>query len=173
MAESAAIALLCIVRFEHGLKWVILASEHPPPESCAASSSSITRACTAQMKCVSGWDMVRRRRVHHLQARLDERAERMAPGCYLPHALVGIFPHPQGHDYWCYQSAIVRTALCYNTLVALPTGTGKTLVAAAVLHKFLQWCPTRLCIFADNRIRIRRLDARACDGAADARRRSA
>jgi superfamily II DNA or RNA helicase len=63
---------------------------------------------------------------------------RMAPGGYLPHARVGIFPHPQGHDYRCYQSAIVRTALCYNTLVALPTGTGKTLVAAAVLHNFLQ-----------------------------------
>ena len=62
----------------------------------------------------------------------------MAPGGYLPHARVGIFPHPQGHDYRCYQSAIVRTALCYNTLVALPTGTGKTLVAAAVLHNFLQ-----------------------------------
>jgi ERCC4-related helicase len=87
----------------------------------------------------------------------------MAPGCYLPHARVGIFPHPQGHDYRCYQSAIVRTALCYNTLVALPTGTGKTLVAAAVLHNFLQWCPTRLCIFmAPNRALVQQQVGACC-----------
>jgi hypothetical protein len=55
------------------------------------------------------------------------KGERM--GGYLPHARVGIFPHPQGHDYRCYQSAIVRTALCYPVQHA---GGGN--VAASVEH---------------------------------------
>ncbi|OMP00248.1 hypothetical protein COLO4_12801 [Corchorus olitorius] len=40
-----------------------------------------------------------------------------------------------------YQLAITRTALFSNTLVALPTGLGKTLIAAVVIYNYFRWFP--------------------------------
>lgn len=40
-----------------------------------------------------------------------------------------------------YQVDIIKTALLHNTLVTLPTGLGKTLVAAVVMHNFSRWFP--------------------------------
>lgn len=40
-----------------------------------------------------------------------------------------------------YQFAITRTALFSNTLVALPTGLGKTLIAAVVMFNYFRWFP--------------------------------
>ncbi|KAL0351339.1 UNVERIFIED_CONTAM: DEAD-box ATP-dependent RNA helicase FANCM [Sesamum calycinum] len=40
-----------------------------------------------------------------------------------------------------YQFSITRTALFSNTLVVLPTGLGKTLIAAAVMYNFFRWFP--------------------------------
>lgn len=40
-----------------------------------------------------------------------------------------------------YQFAITKTALFSNTLVALPTGLGKTLIAAVVIYNFFRWFP--------------------------------
>lgn len=40
-----------------------------------------------------------------------------------------------------YQLDIIRTALFNNTLVCLPTGLGKTLIAAVVMHNFTRWFP--------------------------------
>ena len=40
-----------------------------------------------------------------------------------------------------YQIDIVRTALFENTLVCLPTGLGKTLIAAVVMYNFYNWFP--------------------------------
>ena len=34
-----------------------------------------------------------------------------------------------------------QTALLTNTLVCLPTGLGKTLIAAVVMHNFARWFP--------------------------------
>ena len=62
-------------------------------------------------------------------------------------------------DYWCcrgnakhwvypatvperaYQTDIINTALLQNTLVCLPTGLGKTLIAAVIMHNFTRWFP--------------------------------
>uniref|UniRef100_A0A3N7HMA4 Helicase/UvrB N-terminal domain-containing protein n=1 Tax=Populus trichocarpa TaxID=3694 RepID=A0A3N7HMA4_POPTR len=38
-----------------------------------------------------------------------------------------------------YQLAITKTALFTNTLVALPTGLGKTLTAAVVMYNYFRW----------------------------------
>ena len=35
----------------------------------------------------------------------------------------------------------LQTALLANTLVCLPTGLGKTLIAAVVMHNFARWFP--------------------------------
>ena len=40
-----------------------------------------------------------------------------------------------------YQFAITKTALSSNTLVALPTGLGKTLIAAVVMYNYFRWFP--------------------------------
>lgn len=40
-----------------------------------------------------------------------------------------------------YQTQAIYTALLGNTLVSLPTGLGKTLIAAVVMHNFARWFP--------------------------------
>lgn len=40
-----------------------------------------------------------------------------------------------------YQFNITKTALFSNTLVALPTGLGKTLIAAVVMYNYFRWFP--------------------------------
>ncbi|KAG9444162.1 hypothetical protein H6P81_015502 [Aristolochia fimbriata] len=46
-----------------------------------------------------------------------------------------------------YQLNIARTALFSNTLVALPTGLGKTLIAAVVMYNFFRWFPEGKIVF--------------------------
>ncbi|XP_065183878.1 uncharacterized protein LOC135814649 [Sycon ciliatum] len=46
-----------------------------------------------------------------------------------------------------YQLDITRTALFSNTLVALPTGLGKTLIAAVVIYNFQRWYPSKKILF--------------------------
>jgi Fanconi anemia group M protein len=41
-----------------------------------------------------------------------------------------------------YQFSIVQQALFKNTLVSLPTGLGKTFIAAVVMYNFYRWFPT-------------------------------
>ncbi|BFI25467.1 fanconi anemia group M protein [Marchantia polymorpha subsp. ruderalis] len=47
-----------------------------------------------------------------------------------------------------YQFNITKVALFSNTLVSLPTGLGKTLIAAAVMYNYFRWFPTGKIIFA-------------------------
>ncbi|KAL0700390.1 hypothetical protein Bca4012_056512 [Brassica carinata] len=47
-----------------------------------------------------------------------------------------------------YQFAITKTALFSNTLVALPTGLGKTLIAAVVMYNYFRWFPQGKIVFA-------------------------
>ncbi|XP_039012224.1 DEAD-box ATP-dependent RNA helicase FANCM-like [Hibiscus syriacus] len=47
-----------------------------------------------------------------------------------------------------YQFAITKTALFLNTLVALPTGLGKTLIAAVVIFNYFRWFPEGKIVFA-------------------------
>ena len=46
-----------------------------------------------------------------------------------------------------YQLEMVKTAVMTNTLVSLPTGSGKTLIAAVVMYNFLRWFPQRNVVF--------------------------
>ncbi|KAJ8774205.1 hypothetical protein K2173_009636 [Erythroxylum novogranatense] len=47
-----------------------------------------------------------------------------------------------------YQFAITKTALFSNTLVVLPTGLGKTLIAAVVMYNYFRWFPDGKIVFA-------------------------
>ncbi|CAM9841979.1 unnamed protein product, partial [Discosporangium mesarthrocarpum] len=46
-----------------------------------------------------------------------------------------------------YQQQIVTEALFRNTLVSLPTGLGKTLIAAVVMYNFYRWFPEGKVVF--------------------------
>ncbi|XP_032791668.2 Fanconi anemia group M protein homolog [Daphnia magna] len=46
-----------------------------------------------------------------------------------------------------YQRDIVETSLFHNTLVTLPTGLGKTFIAAVVMYNFFRWYPRGKIIF--------------------------
>ncbi|XP_057851783.1 DEAD-box ATP-dependent RNA helicase FANCM [Cryptomeria japonica] len=46
-----------------------------------------------------------------------------------------------------YQFLIVKTALFSNTLVSLPTGLGKTLIAAVVMYNYFRWFPAGKIVF--------------------------
>ncbi|XP_008071629.1 Fanconi anemia group M protein, partial [Carlito syrichta] len=46
-----------------------------------------------------------------------------------------------------YQLHIVRTSLFCNTLVCLPTGLGKTFIAAVVMYNFYRWFPSGKVVF--------------------------
>ena len=49
--------------------------------------------------------------------------------------------YPSGIAEREYQVAIVEQALLNNTLVCLPTGLGKTFIAAVVMYNFFRWFP--------------------------------
>lgn len=73
-----------------------------------------------------------------------------------------IYPHEERFEMRLYQHAIVKQALQRSTLVSLPTGTGKTLIAATVVYNFLRWFPDRICIFMATTRCLVQQQLRAC-----------
>jgi ERCC4-related helicase len=57
------------------------------------------------------------------------------------------FPRHRDYPERPYQLAIVQTALFHNTLVSLPTGLGKTFIAAVVMHNYRRWFPDGTVVF--------------------------
>lgn len=58
-----------------------------------------------------------------------------------------IYPVVAAYPKRQYQYDITCTAIKQNTLVSLPTGLGKTLIAAVVLYNFYRWYPTGKVLF--------------------------
>ena len=59
-----------------------------------------------------------------------------------------LFPRSEGlAEFRSYQHVMARTALSENTLVSLPTGLGKTLIASVVLYNHWRWFPNSIVIF--------------------------
>ncbi len=55
--------------------------------------------------------------------------------------------YPTNYEIRDYQVNITEQALFKNTLVCLPTGLGKTLIASVVMHAFYRWFPSGMTIF--------------------------
>ena len=55
--------------------------------------------------------------------------------------------YPTNYPVRQYQFDIVKSALFQNTLVALPTGLGKTFIAAVVMFNFYRWYPLGKIVF--------------------------
>ncbi|CAF4535125.1 unnamed protein product [Rotaria sp. Silwood1] len=58
-----------------------------------------------------------------------------------------IWIYPTNYEKRDYQYKIVSMALFQNTLVVLPTGLGKTFIAAVVMFNYCRWYPTGKIIF--------------------------
>jgi len=58
-----------------------------------------------------------------------------------------IWIYPTNFPVREYQLRIVRQALVRNTMVTLPTGLGKTFIAAVVMYNFYRWYPTSKIVF--------------------------
>ncbi|CAH0754382.1 unnamed protein product [Bemisia tabaci] len=68
-----------------------------------------------------------------------------ADGFFLPSG--NYYYYPTNFPVREYQKTIIETALFNNTLVVLPTGLGKTFIAAVVMYNFYRWYPRGLVIF--------------------------
>lgn len=55
--------------------------------------------------------------------------------------------YPTNYPVREYQLQIVSDALFKNTLVSLPTGLGKTFIAAVVMFNYYRWFPAGKVIF--------------------------
>ncbi|XP_031357323.1 uncharacterized protein LOC116181175 isoform X2 [Photinus pyralis] len=55
--------------------------------------------------------------------------------------------YPTNYPCRDYQYAIIQQALLRNTMVSLPTGLGKTFIAAVVMYNFYRWYPRGKVIF--------------------------
>ncbi|KAJ2855155.1 3'-5' DNA helicase, partial [Coemansia erecta] len=58
-----------------------------------------------------------------------------------------IYPLLNGQPARAYQQGAIQRCLFQNTLVALPTGMGKTLIAVVVMANYARWFPDSLSIF--------------------------
>jgi Fanconi anemia group M protein len=52
------------------------------------------------------------------------------------------FIYPTNYPIRNYQLEICKAALLQNTLVCLPTGLGKTLIASVIMYNYYLWYPT-------------------------------
>eukprot|EP01038_Epipyxis_sp_PR26KG_P015145 gene15145-20398_t len=66
---------------------------------------------------------------------------------YLDKATCSEWIYPTNYPIRNYQLDICSQAMLYNTLVCLPTGMGKTLIAAVVMYNFYRWYPNGKIVF--------------------------
>ena len=58
-----------------------------------------------------------------------------------------VYIYPTNYTIRDYQFNIVKKCLYKNTLVSLPTGLGKTFIAAVVMYNFYRWYPNMKVVF--------------------------
>eukprot|EP00804_Cyclotella_cryptica_P015445 CCRYP_008049-RB/>CCRYP_008049-RB protein AED:0.02 eAED:0.02 QI:108/1/1/1/1/1/5/398/1979 len=58
-----------------------------------------------------------------------------------------IYPIDDKYPERSYQLQMAHTSIMTNTLVSLPTGLGKTLIAAVVMYNYYRWFPTGKVVF--------------------------
>ncbi|XP_021118369.1 Fanconi anemia group M protein isoform X2 [Heterocephalus glaber] len=76
----------------------------------------------------------------------EQRQQRQENGGFCTSA-GALWIYPTNCPVRDYQLHISRTALFCNTLVCLPTGLGKTFIAAVVMYNFYRWFPSGKVVF--------------------------
>ncbi|KAM9381012.1 Fanconi anemia group M protein [Phaethornis superciliosus] len=69
------------------------------------------------------------------------------PAAGFSEAAGSIWIYPTNYPVRGYQLRMARSALLGNTLLCLPTGLGKTFVAAVVMYNFYRWFPSGKVLF--------------------------
>ncbi|KAK2539057.1 Fancm [Columba guinea] len=77
----------------------------------------------------------------------DELLLAAEPALGFCEAAGSIWIYPTNYPVRGYQERMARAALLGNTLVCLPTGLGKTFVAAVVMYNFYRWFPSGKVLF--------------------------
>ena len=57
------------------------------------------------------------------------------------------YVYPTNYEVRDYQFNIVKKCLFKNTLVSLPTGLGKTFIAAVLMYNYYRWYPDKKVVF--------------------------
>ena len=73
-----------------------------------------------------------------------------------------IYPCSPDYPKRNYQWEITNTALSHNTLVSLPTGLGKTFIAATVVYNYYRWFPTGRILFLAPTLPLVQQQVQAC-----------
>ena len=84
------------------------------------------------------------------------------PGVRVDPLAAQTFMFPAQAEQRQYQLSITKTCLYQNTLVVLPTGLGKTLIAATTMHNFYRWFPRSTVVFLAPTRPLVHQQARAC-----------
>ncbi|KAF0902518.1 hypothetical protein E2562_017916 [Oryza meyeriana var. granulata] len=79
--------------------------------------------------------------------RASEGCSHMPCAVALDHEAVQTWIYPTNVEVREYQQYFVQKALFTNTLVALPTGLGKTFIAAVVMYNYFRWFPEGKIVF--------------------------
>ncbi|KAI8147279.1 hypothetical protein BJV82DRAFT_664526 [Fennellomyces sp. T-0311] len=122
-----------------------------PNTSATAASSSSAQPTATQSAPVRQWqsELLPSRR-------LEDEEPPEAPAPPVPHATCAhefdaealpTWIYPVNYPVRLYQWNIVTKALFNNTLVALPTGLGKTFIAAVVMYNYYRWFPHSKIVF--------------------------
>ncbi|XP_078464653.1 Fanconi anemia group M protein [Lampetra planeri] len=93
----------------------------------------VLMVAAAEVEAASGRNVVGHQEVEHL------------PGFDVTSGDIWIYP--TNFPVREYQYSIVQTALFNNTMVCLPTGLGKTFIAAVVMYNFYRWYPSGKILF--------------------------
>ncbi|KAF9608476.1 hypothetical protein IFM89_009842 [Coptis chinensis] len=87
-------------------------------------------------------------RNNHCQVVGNEESNNLGCYCAIDLEAAKTWIYPVNIPLRDYQLSITKTALFANTLVALPTGLGKTLIAAVVMYNYFRWFPEGKIVFA-------------------------
>jgi ERCC4-related helicase len=117
---------------------------HPPtgPRDRGTRDKKDARTQSAPASVCPGGSLDRPRRWPHLRS-----GGAMLPQLDRSTATTWFYPRDERYEFRPYQHSMAKTALEQNTLVSIPTGTGKTLIAAVVLRAFLRWYPDGIVVF--------------------------
>ncbi|KAI9503959.1 P-loop containing nucleoside triphosphate hydrolase protein, partial [Coemansia spiralis] len=75
-----------------------------------------------------------------------------------------MYPLIDGQPARAYQQGAIQRCIFQNTLVALPTGMGKTLIAVVVMANYARWFPNSLAIFLAPTRPLVAQQTQACSG---------
>ncbi|KAJ1957972.1 3'-5' DNA helicase, partial [Linderina pennispora] len=116
------------------------AQQHNPPPHSTTAATTTSRALPFALKSADQALPLSRISGDNSLVEETHRMDLKAMETY-------IYPLLDGQPARAYQQGAIRRCLFQNTLVALPTGMGKTLIAVVVMANFARWFPDSMTVF--------------------------